>query len=43
MKDNWDETKYLESDPRNVMVDPKLILDNFKKIDKTKTVACATN
>ena len=43
MKDDWDETKYLESDPRNVMVDPKLILDNFKKIDKTKTVACATN
>ena len=43
MKDDWDETKYLESDPRNVMVDPKLILDNFKKIDKTKPVACATN
>ena len=43
MNDDWDETKYLESDPRNVMVDPKLILDNFKKIDKTKTVACATN
>jgi len=43
MNDDWDETKYLESDPRNVMVDPKLILDNFKKIDKTKPVACATN
>ena len=43
MKNDWDETKYLESDPRNVMVDPKLILDNFKKIDKTKPVACATN
>ena len=42
MKDDWDETKYLESDPRNVMVEPKLILDQFKKIDKTKPVACAT-
>ena len=42
MKDNWDETKYLESDPRNVMVEPKLILDQFKKLDKTKPVACAT-
>jgi len=42
MKDNWDETKYLESDPRNVMVEPKLILDEFKKLDKTKPVACAT-
>ena len=43
MKDDWDETKYLESDPRNVMVEPKLILDQFKKLDKTKPVACATN
>ena len=43
MKDDWDETKYLESDPRNVMVEPKLILDEFKKLDKTKPVACATN
>jgi len=42
MKDDWDETKYLESDPRNVMVEPKLILDEFKKLDKTKPVACAT-
>ena len=42
MKDDWDETKYLESDPRNVMVEPKLILDQFKKLDKTKPVACAT-
>jgi ADP-heptose:LPS heptosyltransferase len=43
MKDDWDETKYLENDPRNVMVEPKLILDEFKKLDKTKPVACATN
>jgi ADP-heptose:LPS heptosyltransferase len=43
MKDDWDKTKYLESDPRNVMVEPKLILDQFKKLDKIKPVACATN
>ena len=42
MKDDWDETKYVESDPRNVMVEPKLIIDSFKKIDKNKPVACAT-
>jgi ADP-heptose:LPS heptosyltransferase len=42
MKDDWDETKYVESDPRNVMVEPKLIIDNFKKLDKDKPVACAT-
>jgi len=24
------------------MVEPRLIIDNFKKLDKTKTVACAT-
>ena len=42
MKDDWDETKYVESDPRNVMVEPKLIIDSFKKLDKHKPVACAT-
>ena len=42
MKDDWDETKYVESDPRNVMVEPKLIIDSFKKLDKNKPVACAT-
>ena len=42
MKDDWDETKYVESDPRNVMVEPKLIIDSFKKLDKDKPVACAT-
>ena len=25
--------------PRNNMVEPQLIIDNFKKLDKTKTVA----
>jgi len=24
------------------MVEPQIIIDNFKKLDKTKTVACAT-
>jgi hypothetical protein len=24
------------------MVEPKLVIDNFKKIDKLKPVACAT-
>ena len=42
MNDKWDETKYVESDPRNVMVEPKLIIDSFKKLDKDKSVACAT-
>jgi len=42
MNDEWDETKYVESDPRNVMVEPKLIIDSFKKLDKDKPVACAT-
>ena len=42
MNDKWDETKYVESDPRNVMVEPKLIIDSFKKLDKDKPVACAT-
>jgi len=42
MKNDWDETKYVESDPRNVMVEPKLIIDSFKKLDKDKPVACAT-
>tara|TARA_R100000654_G_scaffold17238_1_gene36150 strand:+ start:2994 stop:3875 length:882 start_codon:yes stop_codon:yes gene_type:complete len=42
MNDKWDEAKYVESDPRNVMVEPKLIIDSFKKLDKHKSVACAT-
>lgn len=42
MGETWDETKYKESDPRNVMVDPEIILAEFKKLDKTKPVACAT-
>jgi len=42
MGKEWDETKFIDSDPRNNMVEPQLIIDNFKKLDKTKTVACAT-
>ena len=42
MKNEWDESKFVDSDPRNNMVEPKIIIDNFKKLDKTKSVACAT-
>ena len=42
MGDIWDETKYNESDPRNVMVDPEIILAEFAKLDTNKPVACAT-
>ena len=42
MKDKWDEAKFNDSDPRNNMVEPKLVIDNFKKLDKNKKVACAT-
>lgn len=42
MGNKWDETKFIDSDPRNNMVEPKLVIDKFKKLDKTKPVACAT-
>jgi hypothetical protein len=42
MGNEWDEAKFNDSDPRNNMVEPKLIIDNFKKLDKNKPVACAT-
>jgi len=42
MKDKWEETKFIDNDPRNNMVEPKLIIDEYKKLDKTKQVACAT-
>jgi ADP-heptose:LPS heptosyltransferase len=42
MKDKWNEEKFIDSDPRNNMVEPKLIIDEYKKLDKTKQVACAT-
>jgi ADP-heptose:LPS heptosyltransferase len=42
MGNEWEETKFIDSDPRNNMVEPKLVIDKFKKLDKTKPVACAT-
>ena len=42
MGNDWDEAKFNDSDPRNNMVEPKLILDSYKKLDTTKPVACAT-
>jgi ADP-heptose:LPS heptosyltransferase len=43
MKDKWEDEKFIDSDPRNNMVEPKLVIDELKKIDKKKPVACATN
>jgi hypothetical protein len=31
----------LISDPRNNMVEPKLVIDEYKKLDKNKPVACS--
>jgi len=42
MTDKWEETKFIDSDPRNNMVEPKLIIDEFKKLDTNKPVALAT-
>jgi ADP-heptose:LPS heptosyltransferase len=42
MGNRWNESKFIDSDPRNNMVEPKLVIDNFKKLDKNKPVACAT-
>jgi hypothetical protein len=42
MGNKWDDEKFIDSDPRNNMVEPKLVLDSYKKLDKTKPVACAT-
>jgi hypothetical protein len=39
---NGNETKFIDSDPRNNMVEPKLVIDEYKKLDKNKPVACAT-
>jgi len=43
MGNKWDESKFIDSDPRNNMVEPKIVIDNFKKLDKNKPVACATD
>jgi hypothetical protein len=42
MGNRWNESKFIDSDPRNNMVEPKIVIDNFKKLDKNKPVACAT-
>jgi len=35
MSDKWDDTKFNDSDPRNNMVEPRLIIDEYKKITTT--------
>jgi len=42
MTNKWNEEKFIDSDPRNNMVEPKLIIDEFKKLDTNKPVALAT-
>ena len=42
MTDKWNEEKFIDNDPRNNMVEPKLIIDEFKKLDTNKLVALAT-
>ena len=42
MGNRWNESKFIDSDPRNNMVESKLVIDNFKKLGKNKYVACAT-
>jgi hypothetical protein len=34
MKDKWEDEKFIDSDPRNNMVEPKLVIDKYKKLDK---------
>ena len=42
MKKRWDETKFNDSDPRNVMVDSSRVIDNFKKLDRIDQVETST-
>jgi ADP-heptose:LPS heptosyltransferase len=42
MENKWNEKKFIDNDPRNNMVEPKLVIDEYKKLDKNKPVACAT-
>ncbi len=42
MSNKWEEEKFIDNDPRNNMVEPKLIIDEFKKLDTNKPVALAT-
>jgi len=45
MKEKWDDSKFIDSDPRNVMVDPEQVVQaylNREKLSKnqTKEVYC---
>jgi ADP-heptose:LPS heptosyltransferase len=47
MKHKWDESKFNESDPRNIMVDPEVVFNAYENRDKlnknqTKSVYCAS-
>lgn len=47
MKNQWKESKFIDSDPRNIMVDPEVILEHYEKRDtltknQTKEVYCLT-
>ena len=42
MGNRWNESKYVDSDPRNNMVESKKIIDCFKNLKKKLPVACAT-
>ena len=42
MGDKWDESLYNDSDPRNNMVDSKIVVDEYKKLEKPKEIFCAT-
>jgi len=47
MKNKWDESKFNDSDPRNIMVDPEVVFnayENRHKLGKNQTtgVYCAT-
>ena len=42
MENKWNEKKFINNDQRNNMVEPKLVIDEYKKLDKNKTDACAT-
>jgi hypothetical protein len=35
-------TKFIDSDPRNNMVEPKLVIDEFKNLIKLNPLQCAT-
>ena len=42
MGNKWNESKYVDSDPRNNMVESTKIIDCFKNLKKKLPVACAT-